>query len=45
MRNIMGTTNFFTFASEQSNDPAVGVGFGILEGTPHNYSTGSLAVT
>jgi Common central domain of tyrosinase/Polyphenol oxidase middle domain len=37
IRTIMGTTNFFTFASERSNNPGAGVGFGILEGTPHNY--------
>jgi tyrosinase len=37
IRTIMVTTNFFTFASERSNDPSVGVGYGILEGNPHNY--------
>lgn len=34
---MLGTTDFFAFASERSEDPHAPVGYGILEGTPHNY--------
>jgi len=38
--NILNQTNFFLFASAQSATPSQNVGYGMLEGTPHNYIHG-----
>jgi tyrosinase len=34
---IVETTDFITFASDQSSAPGIPVAYGVLEGTPHNY--------
>jgi tyrosinase len=38
--NILNQTNFFLFGSAQSATPSQNAGYGMLEGTPHNYIHG-----
>jgi tyrosinase len=38
--SILNQTNFILFASDQSATPSQNVGYGELEGTPHNYIHG-----
>ena len=38
--NILSQTNFFLFASDQATTQQQNAGYGMLEGTPHNYIHG-----
>ena len=38
--NILSQTNFFLFASDQATTQRQNAGYGMLEGTPHNYIHG-----
>jgi len=38
--NILSQTNFFLFASDQATTQQENAGYGMLEGTPHNYIHG-----